>query len=43
MSRKRLSEPERELTTGQKSAEGIVGFAVGEASEALQAERRRNR
>lgn len=43
VSRKRLSEPERELTTGQKSAEGIVGFAVGEASEALQAERRRNR
>ena len=28
--------PERELTAGQKSAEGIVGFAVGEASEALR-------
>ena len=28
------------LTAGQKSAEGIVGHVVGEASEALHAERR---
>jgi len=30
------------LTAVQESAEGIVGHAVGEASEALQAERRSN-
>src|SRR5439155_26976442 len=39
MPRKRLSEPRGALTVGQKSADGIVGFAVGEASEALRSER----
>src|ERR1043166_3609560 len=32
VSRKRLSRPRGVLTAGQKSAEGIVGSAVGEAS-----------
>ena len=36
VSRKRLSAPRGELSAEQKSAEGIVGSAVGEASEALQ-------
>jgi hypothetical protein len=36
VSRKRLSVPRGVLSAGQKSAEGIVGSAVGEASEALQ-------
>ena len=31
----RLREPRGDLTAGQKSAEGIVGYDVGEASEAL--------
>jgi hypothetical protein len=38
-----LREPRGDLTATQKSAEGIVGQAVGKASEALQAERRRTR
>ena len=36
VSRRRLREPRGERTAGQKSAEGIVGSAVGKASEALQ-------
>jgi len=32
----RLSRPRGRLTAGQKSAEGILGQAVGKASEALQ-------
>jgi hypothetical protein len=32
-SRKRLREPKGSLTAGQKSAEGIVGHAVGKASK----------
>ncbi len=36
MSRKRLRWPKGNLTTGQKSAEGILGHVVGKASEALQ-------
>ena len=32
----RLRGPGGRLTTGQKSAEGVIGHAVGEASEALQ-------
>jgi len=32
----RLREPRGDLTAGQKSAEGIVGGDVGEASEALR-------
>ena len=31
-----LREPQGDLTAAQKSAEGIVGQAVGKASEALQ-------
>ena len=31
-----LGEPQGDLTTAQESADGIVGRAVGEASEALQ-------
>jgi len=31
-----LREPKGDLTSAQKSAEGIVGQAVGEANEALQ-------
>ena len=38
-----LREPQGALTAMQESAEGIVGHAVGEASEALQAERRSQR
>src|SRR5207247_6506039 len=37
--RKRLSPPQGRLTAEQKSAEGIVGLAVGKASEALRSER----
>ena len=36
VSRKRLRWPKGDLTAGQKSAEGILGRAVGKASEALQ-------
>ena len=32
----RLREPRGDLTAGQKSAEGIVGYDVGRASEALK-------
>src|SRR3954453_22800514 len=35
----RLRWPKGDLTTEQKSAEGIVGHAVGKASEALNVER----
>jgi hypothetical protein len=38
--RQRLRLPKGNLTAEQKSAEGIVGRAVGKASEALNAERR---
>ena len=31
-----LRDPQGDLTPAQKSAEGIVGHAVGKASEALQ-------
>jgi len=37
-----LREPQGDLTAAQESAEGIVGHAVGKATEALQAERRSN-
>jgi hypothetical protein len=37
-----LRPPQGDLTAVQESAEGIVGHAVGEAIEALQAERRSN-
>ena len=40
VSRKRLKWPKGRLTAEQKSAEGILGHAVGKASEALHAERR---
>ena len=33
---KRLREPRGDLTAGQKSAEGILGYDVGRASEALR-------
>ena len=36
VSLRRLRLPEDSLTAEQKSAEGIVGYAVGKASEALQ-------
>ncbi len=36
MSRWRLRLSKGSLTTGQKSAEGILGHVVGKASEALQ-------
>jgi hypothetical protein len=36
VSRKRLRLPKGGLTAEQKSAEGILGYAVGKASEALQ-------
>jgi hypothetical protein len=36
VSHKRLRWPKGNLTAGQKSAEGILGHAVGKASEALQ-------
>ena len=38
-----LRAPRGDLTAAQESADGIVGQAVGKASEALQAERRRQR
>ena len=38
-----LEKPRGDSTGAQESAEGIVGRAVGKASEALQAERRSNR
>jgi hypothetical protein len=37
--RKRLRLPQGRLTAEQKSAEGVVGPAVGKASEALRSER----
>ena len=36
MSLQRLRWPKGDLTAEQKSAEGILGYAVGKASEALQ-------
>jgi len=36
VSLRRLRLPKGSLTAEQKSAEGIVGYAVGKASEALQ-------
>ena len=36
VSRKRLRGPKGNLIAGQKSAEGILGYAVGKASEAIQ-------
>ncbi len=36
MSRRRLRLSRGNLTAGQKSAEGIVGHVVGQASEALR-------
>jgi len=41
VSLRRLRLPKGGLTAEQKSAEGIVSYAVGKASEALNAERRR--
>lgn len=41
VSLRRLRWPKGDLTAEQKSAEGIVGHAVGKASEALNVERRR--
>jgi hypothetical protein len=41
--REELELSQDSLTAVQESAEGVVGHAVGEASEALQAERRSNR
>ena len=41
VSLRRLRWPKGDLTAEQKSAEGIVGYAVGKASEALNVERRR--
>ena len=38
-----LRKPRGDLTAMQESAEGVVDRAVGEAIEALQAERRSNR
>src|ERR1017187_4647949 len=43
VSLRRLRWPRGRLTTGQKSAEGVVGHDVGETSEALLSERWRNR
>ena len=40
MSLRRLRMPRGILTAGQKSAEGVLGYVVGKASEALHAERR---
>jgi hypothetical protein len=37
-----LGKPQGDLIVTQESAEGVVGHADGEASEALQAERRSN-
>lgn len=39
MSLRRLRRLRGNLIAGQKSAEGILGHAVGKASEALQTER----
>jgi len=39
VSLRRLKLPKGGLTAEQKSAEGIVGHAVGKASEALNVER----
>ena len=36
MSLRRLRLSRGNLTAGQKSAEGVVGYVVGEASEALR-------
>ena len=36
MSLRRLRMPQGTLTTGQKSAEGVLGHVVGKASEALR-------
>ena len=36
MSLRRLRPSKGDLTAGQKSAEGVIGQAVGKASEALQ-------
>jgi hypothetical protein len=36
MSLRRLRQPRGGLIIGQKSAEGVVGHVVGEASEALR-------
>ena len=36
MSLRRLRLPKDSLTAEQKSAEGILGYAVGKASEALR-------
>src|SRR5277367_3367226 len=36
VSLRRLRVPKGVLTAGQKSAEGILGYVVGKASEALQ-------
>ena len=38
-----LGKSRGDPTAAQESAEGVVGRAVGEANEALQAERRSNR
>jgi len=43
VSPRRLGVPWGILIAAQKSAEGVVGHAVGKASEALQTERWRNR
>src|SRR5450755_2240097 len=40
VSLRRLRMPRGTLTAGQKSAEGVLGYVVGKASEALHAERR---
>jgi len=40
VSLRRLRMPRGILTAGQKSAEGVLGYVVGKASEALHAERR---
>src|SRR5665811_2536893 len=40
VSPRRLRMPRGILTAGQKSAEGVLGYVVGKASEALHAERR---
>jgi hypothetical protein len=40
VSLRRLRIPRGILTAGQKSAEGVLGYVVGKASEALHAERR---
>ena len=37
-----LGEPQGDLTVTQESADGVVGDAVGKASEALQGRKRSN-